>query len=36
MAGDLSFRFRFRVRYGECDAQGVVFTPAMRISLILQ
>lgn len=25
MAGDLPFRFRFRVRYGECDAQGVVF-----------
>ena len=21
----LPFRFRFRVRYGECDAQGVVF-----------
>jgi acyl-CoA thioester hydrolase len=25
MAGELPFRFRFRVRYGECDAQGVVF-----------
>lgn len=25
MTGDLPFRFRFRVRYGECDAQGVVF-----------
>lgn len=25
MAADLPFRFRFRVRYGECDAQGVVF-----------
>lgn len=25
MADDLPFRFRFRVRYGECDAQGVVF-----------
>lgn len=22
---DLPFRFRFRVRYGECDAQSVVF-----------
>jgi acyl-CoA thioester hydrolase len=25
MAVELPFRFRFRVRYGECDAQGVVF-----------
>ena len=25
MADELPFRFRFRVRYGECDAQGVVF-----------
>lgn len=25
MDTDLPFRFRFRVRYGECDAQGVVF-----------
>jgi acyl-CoA thioester hydrolase len=25
MAGELPFRFRLRVRYGECDAQGVVF-----------
>lgn len=25
MSADSSFRFRFRVRYGECDAQNVVF-----------
>jgi acyl-CoA thioester hydrolase len=25
MVTDNSFRFRFRVRYGECDAQSVVF-----------
>lgn len=25
MSADRSFRFRFRVRYGECDAQSVVF-----------
>ncbi len=25
MPTELPFRFRFRVRYGECDAQGVVF-----------
>ncbi|MCL7942462.1 thioesterase family protein [Marinobacter sp. ATCH36] len=25
MVSDNSFRFRFRVRYGECDAQSVVF-----------
>ena len=34
MAGDLPFRFRFRVRYGECDA--MVFKPVMRVSLIFQ
>ncbi|QSP95777.1 acyl-CoA thioesterase [Marinobacter salinisoli] len=25
MSSEQPFRFRFRVRYGECDAQGVVF-----------
>lgn len=25
MSADSPFRFRFRVRYGECDAQSVVF-----------
>lgn len=29
------FRFRFRVRYGECDAGAWCSMPAMQISWIL-